>query len=289
MIPPATNIETTSQDFHPIFSPQNQSSTSATNVFKIDTAIGQYSRSVENSLKHAPDLSKGVGALGMLHYGRFRETSDPDELEKAITYLGIAVGLLRHQSTQDSQLPILLYCLGCAFQSRFYRTCDINDLDQAIPHYEDAIKFTDEESENLVAFHSDLGSAFQARFERRGGVSDVEGAVDNHRRALQVAGDQNQVLIPNLTSNLGISYQSRFERLGETSDLEQAIIHLRRSVHISSSNDRCLPTRLNNLGLSLQSHFEFDNKKNFQDPSWSHSKSVNEAEDAIQTFRKAVE
>jgi tetratricopeptide (TPR) repeat protein len=79
---------------------------------------------------------------------------------------------------------------------------------------------------------------------------------------------------------------------GKPSDLEQAIIHLRRSVHISSSDDRCLPNRLNNLGLSLQSRFEFDDKKNFQDPSWSHSKSVNEAkdlEDAIQTFRKAVE
>jgi hypothetical protein len=220
LIPQATNIKTISQDFHPagpVFSPQNQSSTSATNVVKIDNAIGEYSRSVENSLKHVPGLSKGVGALGMLHYGRFRETSDPDELDKAIAHLGTAVVLLRHQSTQDSQLPILLYCLGCAFQSRFYRTHDIKDLDQAIPHYEDAIKFTDDEgSENLVAFHSDLGSAFQARFERRGGVSDVEGAVDNHRRALQVAGDQNQVLIPNLTSNLGISYQSRFERLGET-------------------------------------------------------------------------
>ncbi|KAF8813255.1 TPR-like protein [Phlegmacium glaucopus] len=141
-----------------------------------------------------------------------------------------------------------------AFQRHFEETGNIDDITQAISHYETAVSSIP--SVNVLpAVCNNLGNLYLYRFECTGDFQDIDHAISHHQNAVQSTppGDANLL---SRFNNLGNSYLRRSERTGDLQDIDHAISYYQNAVESTPSGDADLPSRFNDLGISYICRFE---------------------------------
>ena len=164
----------------------------------------------------------------------------------------------------DPQLSyIVLFFLGCAYQSRFDERFNLEDLNLAIKQFMRCRDLSASLTISIVnrdvshpLLLSHLGSSLQARFTWRGRIADIDDAISNQIEAVELASTHQMHILPTTLTDLATSHQSRFERFREETDVDKAIDCLRRAVLFTTLDDEEYPRRLNNLGVALQSRYE---------------------------------
>jgi hypothetical protein len=127
----------------------------------------------------------------------------------------------------DHSCPGQLSNLGVALWSRFERTGQQGDLDEAVVVGRQAVQATPDDHPDRAAMLSNLGLALQTRFGRTGQQGDLDEAVAVGRQAVQATPVDHPDRAGRL-SNLGLALQTRFERTGQQGDLDEAVAVGRR-------------------------------------------------------------
>jgi tetratricopeptide (TPR) repeat protein len=217
-------------------------------------------------LQLEPDRSPILRAKILSGFGRHRQAHQSlVELIAQFKALNRVVGLGEHavQSTppDSPELPGLLTNLGIGLYTRFARTGQQADLDEAIQAFKQAIKATPPDSPHLPDHLNNLGNALIDRFRRVGGERDLEEAVQVFRNATAMT-PPNSPQLPDHLNNLGSALIDRFRRIGDERDMEGAIRVFQQAVEATPPGSPELSARLNNFGTSLQNRFQRTGQEN---------------------------
>ncbi|KAF8810875.1 hypothetical protein BYT27DRAFT_7090903, partial [Phlegmacium glaucopus] len=145
--------------------------------------------------------------------------------------------------------------LGNSYSHRFDRTGDLQDIDHAISHQQNAVQSTPFGHADLPSLFSNLGNSYLRRFERTGNLQDIDHALSHHQNAVRST-PSGSTDLPTWFNNLGNSYLCRFERTSDLQDIDHAISHQQNAVQSTPSGHADLPSLSNNLGNSYLRRFE---------------------------------
>ncbi|KAF8811437.1 hypothetical protein BYT27DRAFT_7134005 [Phlegmacium glaucopus] len=145
--------------------------------------------------------------------------------------------------------------LGNSYLRRLKCTGDLQDIDHAISHHQTAVQSTPSGHADLLDWFNNLGTSYLSRFEHTGDLQDLNHALSYHQTAVQST-PSGHADLPSRLSNLGNSYSCRFQRTGNLQDIDHAISHHHTAVESTPSGHTDLPSHLNNLGTSYLRRFE---------------------------------
>ena len=161
----------------------------------------------------------------------------------------------RHRRAGHPDRPDACPTSGHALQTRFERTGQLADLDQAITGSPRRSAPPRPTTPTGLSMLSNLGDALRTRFERTGQLADLDEAITCSprrstppRRAIPTG--------PCTCPTSGYALQTRFERTGQLADLDQAIILLSEAVDATPAGHPDRPMYLSNLGDALRTRFE---------------------------------
>ncbi|KAF5227665.1 hypothetical protein FAUST_11634 [Fusarium austroamericanum] len=181
------------------------------------------------------------------------------------------------ESTPDDHpnLAGRLNNLGNQLKSRYERTGEIKDLEEAIKMARKAIESTPNDHPDLATLLNNLGNRLSRRYERTGEMKDLEEAIKMARKAIESTPDDHPNLAGRL-NNLGTKLENRYARMGEMKDLEEAIETVRKAIESTPNDHPNLAGRLNNLGTKLENRY-------------ARTGEMKDLEEAIKMARKAIE
>ncbi|KAJ7084084.1 CHAT domain-containing protein [Mycena epipterygia] len=144
-----------------------------------------------------------------------------------------------------------LNILGDIFLQIYQASATVDDLNQAVCAYNDAVR----DDPRSVTYLADLGNSLFCRFEQLGDLSDLNKSIMMFEDAVQLTPDGHPDK-PAMLNNLGNSLFCHFERLGDLSDLNKSIMMKEDAVQLTPDGHPDKPGRLSNLGSSLFRLFE---------------------------------
>ncbi|KAA1472340.1 hypothetical protein DENSPDRAFT_821087 [Dentipellis sp. KUC8613] len=177
---------------------------------------------------------------------------DEEQFDLGITLLRRSVALT--PSNDPSRLPRLAI-LGASLSSRFKRSRDIEDLNDAITALREAVSLTPSQEPNRPSRLGNLASALSSRFERLGDITDIHEAISALREAVDRSAARDPFKAARLT-NLGVALGRRFLRLGDVEDIDGAVTAQRSAVALTRRGHPSRCSRLSNLGSALARRFE---------------------------------
>ncbi|KAJ7458209.1 TPR-like protein [Mycena latifolia] len=145
----------------------------------------------------------------------------------------------------------LLHLLGKMCFHRYERSQGIEDLNQAICAYRDAMR------DGLVGgtISADLGSALLWHFVIVGDLRDIDMSVKMLEDAVRLTADDKPEQ-PSRLTDLGNALRRRFEKLGDLGDLNRSIVMLEKVAQLTAENHPERPWIVKSLGQSLWCRFE---------------------------------
>ncbi|KAJ7657080.1 TPR-like protein [Mycena rosella] len=151
-------------------------------------------------------------------------------------------------SPRNKTRKILLNMLGYISYRKWVHQV-VEDLNQAIAAYRDAVREDPDDAVSLVAF----GSALCARFEQLGDVADINDSVQTLEKSVANSVDvaRSSVLIV-----LGKSLLRRFEQLGDLNDLNRSLSTFSDSDNLTPNPHPDKPEILTGIGMALMRRFE---------------------------------
>ncbi|KAF8817645.1 hypothetical protein BYT27DRAFT_7125939 [Phlegmacium glaucopus] len=161
------------------------------------------------------------------------------------------------------------------FWRRFEETGNVDDITQAIFHYETAVSSMPGVNV-LPAISYKLGNSYLRRFKHTGDLQDIDHAISHHQYAVQSTRSGHADL-PRRFNNLGTSYLRRFQRTGDLQDIDHAISHCRNAVQSTPSGHADLSSCFDNLGTSYLCRFQRTGDLQDIDHSISHHQSAVES------------
>ncbi|KAJ7135741.1 TPR-like protein, partial [Mycena epipterygia] len=127
----------------------------------------------------------------------------------------------------------------------------IDDLNQGVCAYEDAVRDTPTEATNL----DELGTALLLRFQQLGSITDINKGVSVIEQAIQLIPDDHPSK-PSTLSNLGNALFLRFKQFGHVVDLNKSVLTHKDVVQQTPDGHPDKASRLNHFGTSLLARFE---------------------------------
>jgi tetratricopeptide (TPR) repeat protein len=109
---------------------------------------------------------------------------------------------------------------GVELLERYWRSGQVDDLDQALTALEEALA-TAEGAVERARQLSNLGLALQERYDRLGDLADLERAIAHYEQAVTLTSSSPD--LPDYLNHLGLGLRERYERMGVLEDLERAV------------------------------------------------------------------
>uniref|UniRef100_A0A8H8CF43 CS domain-containing protein n=1 Tax=Psilocybe cubensis TaxID=181762 RepID=A0A8H8CF43_PSICU len=174
---------------------------------------------------------------------------------------------------QSFMNPEYLEQCGIFFLRKFERFGDIQDLKQSILNFEESVKRTPDEHEEMADRLNGLACALQSLFDLTGDLADITKAISTLEDAVRLAheGDPN---LPNIFSNLGILHRCRFKQTKDLGDIDHAVEYHTKALN-STSDDH--PRWLNNLVISYEIRFNLSHNLDDLDFVISHFRKMEES------------
>ncbi|KAJ7464032.1 CHAT domain-containing protein [Mycena latifolia] len=159
--------------------------------------------------------------------------------------------LLLSHSSENGNRAHLLNILGDICFQRYHTSQVMEELNQAVCAYADAVR----DSPVAATLLGDLGVALRHRFERLGELHDINKSVSVLRDALDFTPESHPHRASRL-GDLGNSLLRQFERLGDLQDINQSLSVLQDAVHLTPNDNPQKSSVLGNWGNSLLCRFE---------------------------------
>ena len=142
--------------------------------------------------------------------------------------------------------------LAGALEPRFAQSGEIDDLNEAIDLYRQAVARVSIFSALLAPALSSLGQALKTRYDYSAVIDDLDEAIEYHRQAIQVtsarrAGTGRGFLSPGARA-VALDYDAS----AQLSDLEEAIFVLQQAVIAAPGESPNLPVYAEALAASLR-------------------------------------
>ncbi|TFK24228.1 hypothetical protein FA15DRAFT_669775 [Coprinopsis marcescibilis] len=170
--------------------------------------------------------------------------------------------------------PLLLSKLGDAYQCRYQRAGNIDDLTKSINAQQVAVDTSPIDHPQRILFLNNLGVALCSRFERTGEVADLTKAIELCQTAVDLSASDGPDLAACLTS-LGSLLATRFRCTGQLSDINEAVELQKRAVKLTPQEHPSFLLLMGNLGAVFQNRFQ-------------RTKDVGDIYQAIEAFQSLV-
>lgn len=217
----------------------------------LESSISQLSE----ASRLAPPASKirlGIlRALAEALHVRHVSLGDPADLNEAVECDQKGV----HLAANDFDRAVMLHGLGGDLQARYESTGALEDLENAIPCFEQAISLFPASSPNRVYSLCELASALSLRYDISGNAKDLEESIATGRQALDllpVALSHKTDILNRLSSTL----RDRYLRTGDLNDLESAINLSRQALAAAPQEPERRAVHLLSLGIGLRMRYE---------------------------------
>ena len=145
-----------------------------------------------------------------------------------------------------------LSVLGVALLTRFQRTGDPEDIDNALAAVRRAAQLAADDR-NIDMYLSNLCAILKTRYEHTRDAGDLDEAISIGRRAVAAASDADK--LAGALSNLSAVLLTRFALVSSPEDLAEATDAARRAVATARAADPHRPAMLNNLAKALHQGF----------------------------------
>ncbi|KDN39147.1 hypothetical protein RSAG8_09054, partial [Rhizoctonia solani AG-8 WAC10335] len=160
-------------------------------------------------------------------------------------------------STMDTvthQSPEALSKLGSSRFEQFLRYGILEDLEDVIELFCQAVTLTPDGHPNLPEWLTDLGSAYHSRVQHRGDLQDLEKSIKHISRALSMTPDDHPHKPYRLATLTG-TYTSQYKHLGKLDDLEKAIEYASRALTLAPDGHPHRPLCLAYLSMDYTIRF----------------------------------
>ena len=151
--------------------------------------------------------------------------------------------------------------LGLMLISRFGRTGDFDDLQQAILHLEEGVTSNSPDQTDRSACLGNLGKGLYTRYGRTEDIEDLQLAISRTQDAVGATPPDDSEFAISL-NNLGTMLRSRFDRNGDLNDLQLAISRMEEAVVATPVGHYNRAAYLSNLGDGFSSKFDRTEKIN---------------------------
>ncbi|EJD03200.1 uncharacterized protein FOMMEDRAFT_86160 [Fomitiporia mediterranea MF3/22] len=210
--------------------------------------------------------------LALVHWERFEQSGEREELEKSIAHDRTALKLCPEGHPECSDL---LYNLATSLSTRYEQWGQWEDLEEAIALQRAALELLPDDRSDRSSFLNNLAISLSTRYRQCGSTGDLEEVIKLHRAALDLLpkGHPDRSLsLNNLASSLSTRYKQSgsAEGLEEAIELERAALELRLEGHPGRSSS------LNNLAVSLITQYRLYGRNEY-------------IEEAIEMHRAALE
>ena len=206
--------------------------------------------------------------------GRYLRTGDRAALDEAAAAWECILGHAAFVAAPERFQLAALNNSGGVFLRRYWARGRLEDLNQALACWQQAVGRTPPDSPGLPARLNNLGTGLSARYARSGQMTDLEEAVRVSQQAVQRTPPDSPDLPAHLT-NLGTGLRDRYARSGQMTDLEEAIGVHQQAVQHTPPDSPDLPALLNNLGTGLR-------ERHARTGQWA------DLEEAIGTYERAL-
>ncbi|KAG9052653.1 hypothetical protein FS842_009458, partial [Serendipita sp. 407] len=152
-----------------------------------------------------------------------------------------------------------------AFQVRFERLGNREDLDTAMSTLKRADELTQKAHPSRPLCHYSLGDALRLRFDHFGDLKNLEDAITRLQNSVDLSPDGDPYK-PTFLNGLGRALLSLFGHHDKREYLENAISNLDKAVKLTPDGAPRQPHHLHNLGNALRARFEyFGNMENLEE------------------------
>jgi tetratricopeptide (TPR) repeat protein len=182
---------------------------------------------------------------------RFENSGDIADLSRAIE---ADVSALNTLPTQDADAAERLHTLGMHLRTRFLKTSQRQDLDEAITVLQRSLDSSDPASPKSGSYHGDLGAAYEDRFRRYGDVEDHRAAIQCFREAITVLPEGSFDLAMQL-HNLGEALCLRQTKT-DSGLFDEGLGYLEQAVALCAALDESSSLAWSNLASALTKRFE---------------------------------
>ncbi|EJD07022.1 TPR-like protein [Fomitiporia mediterranea MF3/22] len=185
--------------------------------------------------------------LALLHWKRFEQSGEQEELDKSIRHDRTALKLHPDRSESLKNLSISLY-------TRYERWGQIEDLEEVINLSRAGLQLCPKSHPDYSKFLDHLATSLQTLFKQRGQIQDLNEAIELHRAALELH-PKDQPLRYSSLNNLANSMKTRFDQYGQTEDLDEAVELHHATLKFLPKGHPLRPSSLNNLAECKQARF----------------------------------
>jgi CHAT domain-containing protein len=224
----------------------------------------------EPIFKHTPQDFQALtfGRAGQSFFNRYHNKK---RLEDLIMTRRLFSEGLQHV-TDTSVHATLLHSLGDVLTNLYREKGKLEDLEESIAYYRDAIAYLDPDDANWLAYMDDLGTALRDHYTHTGNLPSLDESIKTHREVLSVAtvSSSNPAAYFN---HLGMALLDRYHHVERLEDLQEAVESFEQAVQHAPLDAR--PGYLSNLSNALSSRGE-------------HLNEIADLERAIQLRREAV-
>ncbi len=209
--------------------------------------------------------------LGRAGQGFFNRYHNKKRLEDLVMTRQLFSEGLQHV-TDPVVHATLLHSLGDVHTNLYRERGKLEDLEESIAYYRDAIVYLDPDDANWLAYLDDLGTALRDHYTHTGNLPSLDESIKTHRRVLDVAtaSSTNPAAYFN---HLGVALLDRYHHVEQLEDLQEAVESFEQALQHAPLKSR--PGYLSNLGNALTARSE-------------HLNGMADLERGLQLHRKAV-
>lgn len=139
---------------------------------------------------------------------------------------------------------------GRSFYARFQRFGRAQDVDQAIAHYDKALKLCSPGHRNHARYLTDMALALFARFQFVRKMEDLDEAIARFREVSKLCHRSTSI------NNLACAIRTRFEQSHSMGDLNEAIICFRQVLNLRAPGHLHRYTSMDNLATAVYTRFK---------------------------------
>ncbi|KAJ7191957.1 CHAT domain-containing protein [Mycena pura] len=144
--------------------------------------------------------------------------------------------------------------LGQAFQSRYNKSGNLDDLQAAVQAIQAVVDLTPEGHPDKAGRLQKLAVSIIHRYRRLGNLQDLEAALQYFQEAVKLTPEDHSNKAGRLQS-LAVSFTERYQRLGNLQDLEAALQYDQEAVKLTPEDHSDKAGRLYNLAVSFTDRY----------------------------------
>ncbi|KAI1189012.1 hypothetical protein F5B17DRAFT_393192 [Nemania serpens] len=206
----------------------------------LDEGISYAQKALESATREQPEYISLLNNLMIILSSCQVNTHHLPGIDKTITLAREAIKSSPHHFLN----PTFLNTLGNFLWTRYERTGNIEDLDEAISNVRISITASPNNALDVAGRHSNLGTMLLKAYQRTAEKGYLDEAVFQARRAIEISPSGHHAL-PGRLSNFSNILSRQFEQTGELQCLEQAISYATEAVNTTLDAHPSLAERIN--------------------------------------------